>query len=150
MKIKVFKVVVSFCLLILGTAAIANAQEPGQVLRARIPFGFSVKGRTLSAGEYEVRRVGESPDVLIISRRNRHEHEQAIFRTEPREARRTPNRGEIVFHRYGDRYFLSEVLTGGEQTGRELSPTNEERGLRRELASRGVQSEPETVALAMY
>jgi hypothetical protein len=150
MKNNVFGVVISFCLLTLATAATANAQEPDQVLRARIPFGFSVVGRTLPAGEYEVRRINGSPEVLMISKRSRHEHEHAIFRTEPLEARRTPNRGEIVFHRYGDRYFLSEVLTEGEQTGRELAPTREERSLRRELASRSDKSEPETVALAVY
>jgi hypothetical protein len=150
MKNKVFNVVISFCLLTLATAATANAQAPDHVLRARIPFGFSVRDRTLPAGEYEVRRLNDSPEVLIISKRSRHEHEQAIFRTDPLDASRTPNRGEIVFHRYGDRYFLSEVLTGGEQTGRVLAPTREERSLRRELASRGGQSEPETVALAVY
>lgn len=27
-------------------------------------------------------------------------------------------RGKVVFHRYGNRYFLSEVWIGGESTGR--------------------------------
>ena len=34
------------------------------------------------------------------------------------EATKYPNRGELVFHRYGDSYFLSEVFDGGGETGR--------------------------------
>jgi hypothetical protein len=30
---------------------------------------------------------------------------------------------ELVFHHYGDSYFLSEVFTEGTETGRRLVPT---------------------------
>ncbi len=58
------------------------------------------------------------------------------------------SKAEIVFHRYGDSYFLSEVFAGGDETGRELHPSRQERILRREMASN--KTEPETVALAAY
>ena len=70
-----------------------------------------------------------------------------MFRTESLETRNIPKRSEIVFHRYGDSYFLAEVLTGGEETGQELAPTRAERRLRSEMASN--RAEPETVALAV-
>lgn len=53
----------------------------------------------------------------------------------------------LVFHRYGDTYFLSEVVTAGEDTARELTPSRSERQLQRELASN--KAEPDTVALAV-
>jgi len=52
-----------------------------------------------------------------------------------------------VFHRYGDSYFLSEVVTGGEQTAQELKPSHAEREMRREMAKN--QEQPETVTVAL-
>jgi hypothetical protein len=71
-----------------------------------------------------------------------------IFETEQVGGRKIFRRSEIVFHRYGDSYFLSEVLNAGQATGRELIPSRAERQLRRQMASN--KTEPETVALAVY
>ena len=73
--------------------------------------------------------------------------EEVIFQTEPLQARRTPNHSLLIFHRYGDTSFLSEVLTAGEQTGEQLRPTRAERTLRIEMAKNN--AEPETVTVAM-
>jgi hypothetical protein len=116
-------------------------------LRTKIPFDFTVRGKILPAGVYEIRRVNDQPDVLAISGID-DRHERAIFNTDPVEARKIPGRGEVEFHRYGDSYFLSEIFTGEEQTGREVRLTRQERDLRREMASN--KTEPETVALAAY
>ena len=115
MKRKVFTVMATCCFLALGGAATAHAQLAGTTLRAMIPFDFSVRGKTLPAGEYEIKRITMAPDGLIISGVNNREHE--IFDTEPVSRWKAPNRGEIIFHRYGDSYFLSEVFAGGEQAG---------------------------------
>jgi hypothetical protein len=120
---------------------------PGTALRATIPFDFSVRGKILPAGDYEIRRITNEPDVLIVSNAS-DIHQRAIFQTEPVETSRISSSTEIVFHRYGDSYFLSEVLTEGEQTGRELPPSREERMLRREVARN--KTVPETVALMAY
>ena len=120
---------------------------PGTTLRTRIPFDFSIRGKILPAGDYEIKRINDEPDVLVISSID-DRHEKAIFHTEPVEARKIPSKGEVEFHRYGDSYFLSEIFTGGEQTGRELRLSRQERDLKREMASN--KTEPETVALAAY
>ena len=147
MRKKVYIAALTCGLLAVLAAASAHAQMPGTALRATIPFDFSVRGKILPAGEYQIRRIADEPDGLIISSIN-DKHEHAVFETEPVEARRIANRSEIIFHRYGDTYFLSEVLTGGEQTGHEIIPSRQERDLRREMASN--RTEPETVALAAY
>jgi hypothetical protein len=147
MKKKVFNVMATCCFLAV-VAATAHAQVSGTEIRATIPFDFSLRGRILPAGDYAIRRITDSPyDGLIISGVN-DKHERAMFETEPVEARTISSRGQIIFHRYGDNYFLSEVFAGGEQTGSELFPSRQERILKRELASN--KTEPETVAVAAY
>jgi hypothetical protein len=128
-------------------ATTAYAQMPATTLRTRIPFDFSIRGKTLPAGDYEIRRINDGPDVLMINGIN-DRRERAVFITEPVEARKIEGRGVVEFHRYGDSYFLSEIFTGGEQTGRELRITRQERDMRREMASN--KTEQETVALAAY
>ena len=68
-----------------------------------------------------------------------------VFDTETTEASRPPRHSELIFHRYGDSSFLSEIVVGGEEMGREVAATHAERQLRREMASNNRQ--PETVAL---
>jgi hypothetical protein len=147
MRKKVFSAALTCGLLAAIAAATAYAQMPGTRMRATIPFDFSVRGKILPAGDYEIRRITDEPDGLIISSVN-DMHERALFQTEGVQAREVPRKGEVVFHRYGDSYFLSEIFAGGEQTGRELLPSRQERILRREMASN--KTEPETVALVAY
>ena len=149
MKKNILSVMATCCFLALVAAANVHAQVPGTVLRATIPFEFSVRGKTLPAGVYEIKRVTNEPGTLIISSVNDN-HERAMFETERIEERTIMSRSELVFNRYDDNYFLSEVFAGGEQTGSEAIPSRQERTLKRELARNGVKAEPETVTLAAY
>jgi len=142
---KLFSVIAIGCLLSLSLVGSVHAQLPGTEIRASIPFDFTVRGKTLPAGEYEISRIGDEPtDLLMRNVNDRHEH--VVFSTEPANVRRIPNRNILVFNRYGDSYFLEEVETAGEETGRELSPSHAERSLRRDMAMNQVQ--PETVSVA--
>lgn len=144
---RVFSAALTCGLLVVLAGATAYAQLPGTTLRATIPFDFSIRGKILPAGTYEIRRALDTPDdLMILSLNDKHEH--AIFETESVQARETLRRGQLVFHRYGDSYFLSEVFAGGDNLGRELVPSPQERKLKRELASNKTQ--PETVSLAVY
>jgi len=143
---KFFSVVAAGCLLSLLVVGSTRAQEPGTSIRVQIPFEFTVKGKTLPAGEYEIRRLMDEPIGLLL--RNMHDkHDEVVFETEPKIERSTPRRDELIFTRYGDSYFLSEVLTAGEQTSEESNPSHRERELRREMMSRN-QTQPETVTVA--
>ena len=129
-------------LLLIGSA---YAQLPGIPIRVQIPFDFTVRGKTLPAGEYEVTRINDEPEGLLL--RNIHDkHDDVVFITEPKGEQRIPRNNMLVFNRYGDSYFLSEVVTAGVQTGQELNPSHAERALRRELAKNEVQ--PQTVTVA--
>ena len=143
---KLFAVVLTGCFLALLIAGSAFAQVPGTSIRASIPFEFVVEGRTLPAGTYEITRVTDEPVGLLI-RNVDHRRFEAMFPTEPLDAHRIPNKSWLVFHRYGDTSFLSEVVTAGQQRGEELYPSHQERTLRREMAKN--QNEPETITVAM-
>ena len=147
MKEKIFRAALICSLLTVVAAATAYAQLPGTAVRATIPFDFSVRGKTLPAGDYEIRRITDEPGGLIISNLN-DRHERMVFETAAVQANKIQNRGEIIFERYGDSYFMSEIFAGGLQNGRELYPSREERKLRNESASN--KTEPATVAVAVY
>ena len=143
---KLFSVMVVGCLLSLLVAGSTYAQLPGTAIRASIPFDFTVRGKTLPAGDYELTRIGDE-SVGLLLRNVREKSEHVVFETEPMEVHRIPRRNMLVFNRYGDSYFLEEVVTAGEETGRELSPSHAERTLRREMAKN--QAEPEIVTVAL-
>lgn len=149
MNKQIFSALVTGCLLALMLAIPARAQIRGSVMHATIPFDFIVRGKTLPAGNYEIRRINDEPQGLFIRNAN-NKHDTVIFETESVTAKTMPDMSEVIFHRYGDSYFLSEVFTAGEQTGRELAPSPSERRLRREMEMASNRSEPETVALAVY
>jgi len=143
---KLFSVIAMGCVLSLLLVGSAHAQLPGTEIRASIPFDFTVRGKSLPAGEYDISRVGDEPTTLLL-RNVTNKHEHIVFETEPVVARRIARRNVLVFNRYGDSYFLEEVVTAGEETGRELAPSHAERTLRREMAKN--QAEPETVMVAL-
>jgi hypothetical protein len=146
---RIFTTIAATAFLALAITAPARAQLPDTAMRAYIPFDFIVNGKTLPAGNYEVRRLTDEPEGLLIrSVNNKHEH--AVFETEPLQENRMPRRDQIVFNRYGDTYFLSEVLTGGMETGRELPPTRAERQLKRETEMASNNAQPQTVSIALY
>ena len=139
---RLFSVVVAGCLLTLLLIGSAGAQEPGTRIRVSIPFDFIAKGRTLPAGEYDITRVMDEPITLLV--RNVHDkHDQVVVETEPVREGAFRKRDELIFNRYGDTYFLSEILTAGEQTGEEVYPSHKERELKREMALN--QAGPDTV-----
>ena len=147
MKKHIFGALAIGCLLALTVVIPAHAQAAGTTMRASIPFDFIVRGRTLPAGYYEIRRINDEPNGLVIQNIN-HRRAESMFETEPVYSSKEPNKSVLVFHHYGDSYFLSEVVTAGSETGEELATSRAERRMRRELASNN--AEPETVTLALY
>jgi len=146
MRKRVFSAVLTFGLAVMAVT-IAYAQLPGTAVRAKIPFNFTVRGKVLPAGNYAITRLTDDPNTLMISN-VKDNHDRVVFATEPVEPGNNSSRSEIIFHRYGEDYFLSEVFGGGAQTGRELPPSREERLLKREMASN--KAKPETVAVVAY
>lgn len=116
----------------------AHAQSSTTVVAA-IPFEFTIGGTSLKSGEYSVKAFTANGDALLISSRD--SNDRAIRLSRSIEARVVPQQAKLVFHRYGQRYFLSEVWISGERTGRMLQKSREERAIEGQLAAISSKSE---------
>ena len=99
-------------LLLLVTAA-ASAQTIH--MRAKIPFNFITAGATLPAGEYDIQSFGPSQNMLSIY--NRNSSMRKLLRSNPCESLRASSTSKLVFHRYGNRYYLAELWVQGRHSG---------------------------------
>ena len=118
---KVFRIVFRAVVCMLALVAIAQI-SPGDVV-ADVPFAFSVAGETFPAGHYIVSQKNEMLRIF------NHQIRGVYVPVHP--ALRTKSDGsKLVFHRYGDRYFLSAVWVTGNSTGEELFPSNAEHELK--------------------
>jgi len=134
-------------ILTVGAVATASAQLPGTNMSAQIPFAFVVGDQTLPAGTYEVRRLGDNPYLLRIQNVDDLRH-VAIFYTGLLDEGDSIRQSALVFHGYGDIYFLAEIRSRYEGIARELQPSKEERRMERGLASNNKAPESQSVPLA--
>lgn len=107
----------------------AQAQSLQYKLTVDIPFEFSVTNQKLPAGKYEVSRAHESSGDTVLQIRSTDGNSIATRFSIPVVTFEAKNRGELIFHRYGDQYFLSEVWPAGGGTGRAFLKTRTERDL---------------------
>ena len=104
--------------------------------RADIPFAFQVGNKTMPAGRYLIERVCDStPNLQMIRRTDSSAVVTAL--TIGVDANGRKSEPELVFHKYGNSYFLAEIWTGGAQ-GRQLLKSERERELAKESAGREV------------
>jgi hypothetical protein len=106
-------------LLALLVAACVPGVAQTQQLRLNIPFDFMIKGKTLPAGHYIVRRGSLDDSVWTIESG----HGSAIFLTSPVEAKKVAHGPSLVFLKAGDQYALLQIWDDG-QAGRELLISN--------------------------
>ena len=112
-----------------ASAVVANGQSK-QKLIAQVPFDFVVAEKTLRAGEYHVRAVNQDGDAISIKSID---GDQVLRLSSPKERSDRQMTAKLVFHRYGNTYFLSQIWMAGESTGRELPKTRGELATEREL-----------------
>lgn len=121
-----------------AAVASAKAQSSDRVV-ADIPFEFSVGYKIMPAGEYSAQTVTTSGSALMI--RSADGRLNAVRLSNPTERAKNNTHARLVFHRYGERYFLAEVWNGIDSTGRQLLMSQEEKSIERELASNPANSE---------
>jgi hypothetical protein len=115
-----------FSLLLMLTAVSVPAQSERS--KITIPFSFIVGQKTLPAGEYTVEPNRRNFDKVWLIQ-SREADASALFTTMPVRANQTQEETKLVFHKYGDQYFLSQIWTPGGSTGRELLMPRLEREL---------------------
>ena len=111
--------------------AVVSANGQSHRVKADIPFEFTVGDKALPAGEYAIRSATTGGEAMMI--RSEDAKSVALRLTNAIADKRNVGQVQLVFHRYGERYFLAEVWTG--ESGRELLKSRQERAIERELAS---------------
>ena len=103
--------------LVLTLSAVPGRTQILKNLRVTIPFNFSVGDKEFEAGDYIIQRAGETGSLII---RNEGGHGQQFVFGIPMETNKTGNRERLVFHRYGNQYFLSQIWLSGDEDGHKL------------------------------
>jgi hypothetical protein len=112
----------TFQLAVWSLAAGSLMGQIGSPVRVDVPFDFMAGDKSLAAGEYLV-HTDASKIVWICGV---HSSDSALVMSQSVPLRSVSNVGMLTFNKYGDRYFLSKVSTGGD-TGNVLSPSRAER-----------------------
>jgi len=88
----------------LATVAPALAQTEVH-LSARVPFAFAVGDANLPSDTYHLSRMNGHREMLFL----RGDRTGALVRVNEERLPRTDAEPSLVFHRYGDQYFLREI-----------------------------------------
>jgi len=127
--------------LVVGLAAAGTISAQSAAVRAKIPFSFVVNGTTLPAGEYTLRQQDSQPTMIIREADNSVGGLTLIAPITADSDR--PAAPRLLFHRYGNEYFLSQVWTSGDR-GEKIPLTRRELSL---IARANVPGESVTVAV---
>jgi hypothetical protein len=112
-------VVRSFTLLLLGVLTLGRAvqaQRTQQVIKAKIPFEFTVGDQVFPAGTYSL--VTTAPAFLDL--RDAEGHTLARVLTNSVEAVKTPASPTLQFNSEGGRYSLAQIWQENYSTGQQL------------------------------
>jgi len=137
MKIRFGKLITGVTLLsaILIAASATSAQGQSLARRARfnVPFDFTFGEKKLAAGQYSVGRPIQSSDDTTVSVADGDGRSKVMRLSNAVYKLHANTRAVLVFHRYGDEYFLAQVWQAGSTTGREFPVTRKERELYKQL-----------------
>lgn len=117
----------------------ANAQLTSHGVIADIPFDFVVGDQTLPSGKYSVRATTNDGLGLRISNLNRKASAVRLSNSVTENSRKAKAR--MVFHRYGQQYFLVQIWSG-DKYGNQLRECKKERNLRQDLAANASKNNP--------
>ena len=122
MKTRALVMAAVMALTAMATTRVAQAQD---ALVVNIPFDFMAGNRNLPAGEYSVKVSQSDARIVLIERKDA---TAAMFiGTNTVVANTIQSESKLVFNRYGDRYFLSQVWNEGNSRGRQLMKTAREK-----------------------
>lgn len=137
MKTKVIKRLTMLSLVSMFSLCAAVASANAQLstpIRAKVPFDFNIGDKKLPAGEYTFSRSSDFSDNTTMLVSGVDSSTRMYQSTSAAQVLRPKNESTLVFHRYGDQYFLEQIWSGGEQTGSQLLESRSERTVRRQLA----------------
>jgi hypothetical protein len=116
-----------FALVSLVTVGSISAQE--RAVKANVPFDFTVGDKLLPAGTYMIST--ENANVIKIQSSDRR---VAILSTTTSDGKESKT-AELVFNKYGDQYFLHEILCSSADMNMAVPASKQEKRARTQEAS---------------
>ena len=123
--LKAFTMLMLLVTLSLASAVVSAQTQATKKVVATIPFEFSVGYKTMPAGDYVVEVIATAGDALMI--RSADDPVSALRLSEATSREKKQSHARLIFNRYGDKYFLSEVWNGVDPIGRRLIKAGDER-----------------------
>jgi hypothetical protein len=118
----------------LAMAGTSFAQSKG--VQANVPFDFTVANQVLPAGTYKIQT--ELDGLIVIKN---HDKPISVLTLVDQDGTRSKNGGKLIFHKYGDQYFLSEILSDSASMNVKLHPSKAEKRVRLQQAMVNPSSE---------
>ena len=113
----------------------ALAPVYAQSLKVEVPFDFVAAQATMPAGEYRVSQNEPAQGMVrLISSKG---SSAAICLTHGIQSNRPSNTAKLIFNRYGNHYFLSQVWSQGTDRGQVLRPSKAEREIAKTFSKPG-------------
>ena len=129
--------VITTCLLLTASTLFAQSQSQ-RLMKVNVPFAFGVEDVSLPAGEYIFFTATPGRAIRIVSADGKY---SAVIDTLLNHAEKPAAKSRLVFHKYGNEYFLAQVWTAGQNESR--NPLSGKRAM--ELASSGFRPQTFTV-----
>jgi hypothetical protein len=117
------KRITAIALLAIANFAMAGTSfAQSKMVRANVPFDFTVGKQLLPAGTYTIKR--ESEGLIVIKN---HDKPITVLTIADPDGAKSPNGGKLLFHKYGDQYFLSEILADSADLDVRVHPSKAEK-----------------------
>jgi len=100
---KYAKLMMALAVTMLPMFATAQFKSSDKIV-AQVPFEFVVANKPVPAGEWTVQAA--TADARLVTIRNGDAKMSLLANISPIETRKTAGAPALVFHKYGDRYFL--------------------------------------------
>jgi hypothetical protein len=95
-------------------------------LRFHVPFSFSINNQTFTPGDYEFTQQS----VFMLKIANLKSNDSAFESVLPAQSHQESNgQLKLVFHRYGNQYFLAAVSSGSSESTYDFKTSTDEKQL---------------------
>jgi hypothetical protein len=133
--------------LFIASTFIAAGSAPAQdhLVKAAVPFSFTVGDQTLPSGTYTIDSRMTSPNLLAIRNWDKKINILTMGHSDQSDPR---SENTLVFHKCGDQYFLSDIHSEGASINVHFPTTKAEKRARAEVEEAGLHvNDPVLIAL---
>ena len=102
-------------------------------VKANVRFDFQIGERAYRAGEYRISLVRDN-HIILISSVSDSKSSQFLFANHSNGGKKQTSR--LVFFKYGEDYFLTEIVLDSQQWDYSIPPSRRQRDSEKHLASR--------------